>query len=55
MFGTDHPFFPPDLRGPALDTAVWPSPAAQCAMIDSFPRPVADAIYRDNARRELRL
>jgi aminocarboxymuconate-semialdehyde decarboxylase len=55
MFGTDHPFFPPDLRGPALDTATWPSPAAQTAMIDSFPGPAAAAIYRDNARRELRL
>jgi len=24
-------------------------------MIDSFPRPVADAVYRGNARRILRL
>ncbi|XWN34309.1 MAG: amidohydrolase family protein [Devosia sp.] len=55
MFGTDHPFFRPDLPDHLLDAGPWSSPCDNQAVIDQLKEDRAAAIYRDNAVRQLRL
>ncbi len=55
MFGTDHPFFRPDLPDDALDRGPWSSPTENQAVIDALSADRAAAIYRANAIEHLRL
>jgi predicted TIM-barrel fold metal-dependent hydrolase len=55
MFGTDHPFFPPNVPNASLDTTDWHSPTAHRAMIDTLGAEGAEAILRGNAIATLRL
>ena len=55
MFGTDHPFFRPDLADDVLDAGPWSSPTDNQAVIDALAPDRAAALYRGNAARLLRL
>ncbi len=49
LFGTDHPFFRPDLSDEELDAGPWSSAVDNRAVVDDLPVHHAAAIYRDNA------
>jgi aminocarboxymuconate-semialdehyde decarboxylase len=49
MFGTDAPFFPPNLANAVLDTADWHAPLAHRAILDTLPAADAEAIGWRNA------
>jgi aminocarboxymuconate-semialdehyde decarboxylase len=55
MFGTDHPFFAPDLPAPRLDQGPWPVPAVNIPMVASLDKAAAAAVFQGNARRILDL
>ncbi len=55
LFGSDHPFFPPPMHGPAMDSQPWPSTQKNFAAIDSLSSDLQSAIYRGNALRFLEL
>lgn len=49
MFGTDHPFFPPDVPNAALDATEWHSPAAHRPVLAALGEARAEKILRGNA------
>lgn len=55
MFGTDHPFFPPNAANNVLDQTDWHSPTTHRAMIETLGAAAANAILHDNAVEILRL
>jgi len=55
MFGTDHPFFRPNLPDDRLDAGPWSSATENQAVVDGLGSDRARAIYRDNAARLLDL
>ena len=55
MFGTDHPFFPPDVPNAELDTTAWHSPVAHRPMLAALGEETAGAILRGNAASILNL
>jgi len=55
MFGTDHPFFRPNLPDDKLDAGPWSSPIRQRDVIDGFGPDVSSKLYHRNASRMLRL
>lgn len=55
MFGTDHPFFRPNLPDDVLDRGPWSSPTDNQAVIDGLNPDRATAIYRANAAAHLRI
>ncbi len=56
MFGSDHPFFAPRVRGPPMDAAPWATPTATRAAVEGgLPPQQRAAVLRENAARLLRL
>lgn len=53
MFGSDHPFFRPDLPPSELDAGPWSSATDNQAIIDGLSSERAAAVYRTNAQRLL--
>lgn len=51
MFGTDHPFFPPDVPNAALDKTEWHSPAAHRPILAELGQETGSAILSGNATR----
>jgi aminocarboxymuconate-semialdehyde decarboxylase len=49
MFGTDHPFFPPQVANGELDSVVWHSPMAHRPILLELGPDAAASILRDNA------
>ncbi len=55
MFGSDHPFFPPDVSNAALDGTEWHSALAHRSVLRSFAPATASAILRGNAMAIMRI
>jgi aminocarboxymuconate-semialdehyde decarboxylase len=49
MFGTDHPFFPPQVANGELDSVAWHSPMAHRPILQELGPDAAASILRDNA------
>jgi aminocarboxymuconate-semialdehyde decarboxylase len=55
MFGTDHPFFPPHVPNPDLDTTDWHSPTTHRAVLQQLGTAAETAILRSNAMQILEI